>query len=306
MQNSTGGFGGGHGHASHLAATYAAVLSIALVGGDETYNMIDRKAMWHWLGKLKQPSGGFQICENGEEDTRGAYCALVVASLLNLPLELPLESPARAAGLETLSDGLGPYLSRCQTYEGGISASPGNEAHGAYVFCALACLCLLKSPRYSFNEYLNLGSLIDWLSSRQYAPEGGFAGRTNKLVDGCYSHWLGGCWPLVQGSLNGSLKIEDAAAIGVGSLYSTEGLARYILCCCQAPNGGLRDKPSKYVSSDPLYTDSSDFLSGNLIHIIRVTPFPALVRQNIFTVTNKTVTQTNSRVLSHGPPSRRM
>lgn len=172
LQNSTGGFGGGHGHSSHLAATYAALLSIALVGGDDTYSMIDRKTMWHWLGRLKQPTGGFQICEDGEEDTRGAYCALVITSLLNLPLELPPESPARAAGLSTFNDGLGPYLSRCQTYEGGISASPGNEAHGAYVFCALACLSLLGSPRDSFGRYLDLSSLIDWLSSRQYAPEG--------------------------------------------------------------------------------------------------------------------------------------
>lgn len=33
-----------------------------------------------------------------------------------------------------------------QSFEGGISGSPGTEAHGAYAFCALACLCILGKP----------------------------------------------------------------------------------------------------------------------------------------------------------------
>ena len=32
----------------------------------------------------------------------------------------------------------------------------------------------------------------------QETPEGGFAGRTNKLVDACYSWWVGGCWSLIE------------------------------------------------------------------------------------------------------------
>lgn len=28
---------------------------------------------------------------------------------------------------------------------------------------------------------------------------GGFRGRTNKLVDGCYSWWVGGCFALLEG-----------------------------------------------------------------------------------------------------------
>ena len=28
--------------------------------------------------------------------------------------------------------------------------------------------------------------------------EGGFQGRTNKLVDGCYSFWQGGIFPLMH------------------------------------------------------------------------------------------------------------
>ena len=90
--------------------------------------------------------------------------------------------------------------------------------------------------------------LISWLSARQYAPEGGFAGRTNKLVDGCYSHWVGGCWPLIETAIAGDQNMFPGTLEASGSLYSHEGLIRYILSCCQSESGGLRDKPGKYVA----------------------------------------------------------
>lgn len=34
-----------------------------------------------------------------------------------------------------------------QTFEGGISGAPDTEAHGAYAFCALACLSILGPPQ---------------------------------------------------------------------------------------------------------------------------------------------------------------
>lgn len=70
MQNDSGGFGGGNGQLSHLATTYAVVLALALVGGEEAYEVVDRKAMWRWLCSLKQADGGFQVCLGGEEDIR--------------------------------------------------------------------------------------------------------------------------------------------------------------------------------------------------------------------------------------------
>lgn len=45
MQNPTGGFGGGHGQMSHSASSYAAVLTLAMVGGEEAYRLIDRRGM---------------------------------------------------------------------------------------------------------------------------------------------------------------------------------------------------------------------------------------------------------------------
>ena len=192
---------------------------------------------WHWLGRMKQLDGGFSMVKGGEVDIRGAYCSMVIITLLNLPMELPADLPARLVGDETFLTNLEGWLKRCQTFQGGMSGAPNNEAHGAYAFCGLACLSIIDAPSRSLARNLNMSSLISCLSSLQNAPESGFAGRTNKLVDGCYSHWVGGCWALISAALEQSPPMD---------LWSREGLVRYILCCCQNHRGGgLRDKPSK-------------------------------------------------------------
>ncbi|KAI1845992.1 hypothetical protein JX265_000918 [Neoarthrinium moseri] len=256
LQNDTGGFGGGFGQQSHLATTYAMILALAIVGGEEAYAIIDRRAMWKWLCALKHPGGGFQMSVGGEVDVRGAYCAAVIISLLNLPLDLSSDSPARAAGVTDLFAGLDSYVRRCQTYEGGISGKPDAEAHGAYAFCALGCLSILDAPHRIIPRILDVPRLISWLSARQYAPEGGFSGRTNKLVDGCYSHWVGACWPLIQASLgeSASRQPEESPTLETHSFYDREGLIRYILSCGQdhSSRGGMRDKPGK--RSDAYHT----------------------------------------------------
>ncbi|KAL7269877.1 CAAX farnesyltransferase (FTase) subunit beta [Rhizina undulata] len=239
LQNESGGFGGGNQQMSHLASTYAAILSLTIVGPDpETgihpLSIVDRNAMYRWLHSLHDPvTGAFPVCLNGEADVRGVYCALTIISLLGIPT----------------SDGLltntANYLTNCQSYEGGFGASPGGkEAHGGYAFCALAALCLLGGPE-EIAKRVDVPALVRWLSARQYAPEGGLSGRTNKLVDGCYSTWIGGCWALVEAALNVQKEIAGKWNGVVGSLWSREGLARYILSCCQAKHGGLRDKPGK-------------------------------------------------------------
>lgn len=97
-----------------------------------------------------------------------------------------------------------------------------------------------------FNRYLDMPFLIDWLSSKQLAPEGGFCGRTNKLVDGCYSHWAGGCWPLIEAAIReGKQDAQDKNHLGKG-LFDNQGLTRWILNCCQETKWGLlRDKVGK-------------------------------------------------------------
>ncbi|KAI0864486.1 terpenoid cyclases/Protein prenyltransferase [Xylaria cubensis] len=256
IQNESGGFGGGFGQQSHLATTYAMVLALAIVGGESAYQVIDRRAMWKWLCALREPDGGFRLTLGGEIDVRGAYCAAVLVTILKLPLDLPSDSPSYTPEQPNLFTGLADYVRRCQTFEGGISARPGAEAHGAYAFCALGCLAVLDAPHRIFPRCLDMPRLISWLSSRQYAPEGGLSGRTNKLVDGCYSHWVGGCWPLIAAAIHGPVIAAsiESPSFNVDDLYSREGLIRYILCCGQdqTKRGGMRDKP--FQPSDAYHT----------------------------------------------------
>ena len=44
-----------------------------------------------------------------------------------------------------------------QTYEGGISGKPQSEAHGAYAFCVLACLCILGPPHETIPKLVASG-----------------------------------------------------------------------------------------------------------------------------------------------------
>ena len=36
-----------------------------------------------------------------------------------------------------------------------------------------------------------------WAAHRQMPLEGGFQGRTNKLVDSCYSYWMSALFPMI-------------------------------------------------------------------------------------------------------------
>lgn len=165
----------------------------------------------------------------------------------------------------------------CQTYEGGFGGEPnGGEAHGGYAYCALASLHLLGKNELIMDKH----ALRGWLARRQLSFEGGFSGRTNKLVDGCYSFWQGACMALLNISdsttpapiepylLHGisvpdeknkpnshlqdqnlhyqpSSSTEQNGDNGSLLLFDQHKLQRYILLCAQEPSGGLRDKPSK-------------------------------------------------------------
>lgn len=47
---------------------------------------------------------------------------------------------------------------------------------------------------------IDVKRLYRWAVNMQGIPieGGGFKGRTNKLVDGCYSWWVGGLFPLLE------------------------------------------------------------------------------------------------------------
>lgn len=37
---------------------------------DPASNPVSVFSRWQWIGRLKQPDGGFRVCEGGEEDVR--------------------------------------------------------------------------------------------------------------------------------------------------------------------------------------------------------------------------------------------
>lgn len=236
-QNPYGGFGGGTGQLSHLAPTYAAVNVLALCQDPTAWEKINRQKCYEWLISMKQRNGSFTMCQGGESDTRATYCALAVASLLNIMTPQLVEN-------------CGEFFRSCQTYEGGFANDPYAEAHAGYTFCSVAGLCLLGSPKQMLTKYSNMERLIQWLISRQMIVEGGFSGRTNKLVDGCYSHWAGGCWPFIEAAL----ELDSDSK----SLWNRSALQDYVIVCCQDVNGGLRDKPG----TNPDTYHSNYVLSG--------------------------------------------
>ena len=113
---------------------------------------------------------------------------------------------------------------------------------GGYSFCGASALALLGT-----TSTVNLNSLLRWAVNRQMRYEGGFQGRTNKLVDGCYSFWQGCLVQVAQMLIEKSCS-DDGYTINIDDLlFHREALQEYILICCQKPNGGLLDKPGKYV-----------------------------------------------------------
>ncbi|XP_003472561.1 protein farnesyltransferase subunit beta isoform X1 [Cavia porcellus] len=223
-QSPDGGFGGGPGQHPHLAPTYAAVNALCIIGTEEAYDIINREKLLQYLYSLKQPDGSFLMHVGGEVDARSAYCAASVASLTNIITP-------------DLFEGTAEWIARCQNWEGGIGGVPGMEAHGGYTFCGLAALVILKK-----EYYLNLKSLLQWVTSRQMRFEGGFQGRCNKLVDGCYSFWQAGLLTL----LHRALHTQGDTALSMSHwMFHQQALQEYLLMCCQCPAGGLLDKPGK-------------------------------------------------------------
>ena len=261
LQHEDGGFRGSpRGHA-HLIATYAAIMSIANLGIPEAYDIVDIPKMKNFLLKMKnnnfeidkKPSytdkngvylitrenegdfisyhtafpGTFQNHINGESDLRSTYCAMTTASVLNLINWDDLSN-------DPLTKGVVENIKNCQTFEGGLGPEPYCEAHGGYSYCGIATLVLLNK----LHE-IDVNAFIRWLVSRQMTKEGGFNGRTNKLVDSCYSFW--------QGSVFNLLYMTDKKySYDMELLYDQLSLQAYILFACQEQKGGLIDKPGRY------------------------------------------------------------
>lgn len=156
----------------HLAMTYTALASLAILGDD--YGRVRRAAVAQALAAFQQPDGAFAATpQGGERDVRFVYCACAVAAMLN-----DWRGIDRAAAVR--------FVRSCLSYDGAFAQAPGLEAHGGYTFCALASLALLGELDTALAP-AERARVAHWLVARQ---ETGFNGRPHKPVDTCYSFWV--------------------------------------------------------------------------------------------------------------------
>jgi len=233
---------------------------------------VRRDKMYKWFLSLKQPDGSFLVSHDAEVDVRGLYCLLVTATLLNLLTPELLESVPE-------------FIAACQSYEGGFSSaslpfldgtdtskyptSCLGEAHGGYTFSCLASWVLVQPYLAALRESgepakasvgINSKSLLRWMVNMQGdgLDLGGFKGRTNKLVDGCYAWWVGGCFPLLESLGIATEPTTDVAQPSNSeegwqdvddSLYNQQGLQEYLLWASQHPSGaeGQTTKASRCI-----------------------------------------------------------
>ncbi|ESL09629.1 protein farnesyltransferase [Trypanosoma rangeli SC58] len=186
------GFSGGRvAQEPHLAVSYAASCSLCILEKPEYLHALPRAAIKRWMLSLRCKDGSFCMHIGGEADLRASYSVAIIATLLQLD-EVAAYSDGRDEALFT--EQTAAYVASCQTHEGGFACGLyGTEAHGAYTQCGLGALILMRRP-----HLCNYAALRRWLTARQMKFEGGFNGRTNKLVDSCYSHWVGASHMLMR------------------------------------------------------------------------------------------------------------
>lgn len=201
-------------------------MAIALLECEEAYQIVDRDLFKKFILSCRstKDNGAYCIHVGGETDLRATYIAVLAAKLFNF-----LD--------DSVTEGVAEHIAKCQTFEGGIAPSPNTEAHAGYTFCGVATLALLGKL-----DSINIMRLVDWGCNKQKILEGGFCGRTNKLVDSCYSVWLGSVFSILNEYLGFQFQVD-----GGHLLYDQMRLQQYILIGCQTQMGGLVDKIGKKV-----------------------------------------------------------
>lgn len=206
----------------HTVTQYATIMGIALIGTEDAYNLIDRPALYRQLMRLKLPNGAFRTTIDMEHDVRSTFAALMIAQSVNIMTD-------------DLIEGVAEFAASCQGYDGGIAPRPGLESHGGYVHCAVGILHILGKL-----DMLDLPALVRWISMRQMDYTGGFNGRPNKLVDSCYSWWIGTACKILSEHLH------------IPPFWNERAMADYILRISQQQNGGFCDHAPS--GADPFHT----------------------------------------------------
>lgn len=206
----------------NIVNQFAVVSLISSIGTEEAYLSYNRTKLYHLLSDLKHPSGAFRASYNDGFDLRSTFASVLLIHIFNINDQKLLENVIA-------------FTLKCQTYEGGFSGNPFGEAHGGFTFCALSILKLTNSL-----NCCNLNSLLRWIAMQQSEFSGGFHGRTNKLVDSCYSFWIGFAAKTVSDFLS------------IPLVFDFEQLSSFLLSSCQNHKGGFRDSPPNNV--DPFHT----------------------------------------------------
>lgn len=208
--------------------TVSAVQILAMVDGfDELEKRVPdgKMKIGKYIADLQQPNGTFAGDEWGETDTRFLYGALNALSLLNLlpnqqPDQLPLINVSAAVA----------HIKACQNFDGGFGVMPGAESHAGQIFTCLGALSI-GGELDSFLGEAGKDRLGAWLSERQLEDSGGFNGRPMKLVDVCYSWWVG----------------SSLAMINRLHWIDKKKLTAFILQCQDPEQGGIADRPGDMV-----------------------------------------------------------
>ncbi len=222
-----GGFGAAPGHDAHILYTGYSVQILTMIDG---FDALEEKMaggkhkIATFIANLQQPDGRFAGDQWGETDTRFLFSAFYTLSLLGyMPHQRPSEPPMINVQAATA------YIKACHNSDGGFGVAPGAESHSGQVFTCVGAL----SVAGELDSYLGeegKDSLGAWLSERQLGS-GGLNGRPEKLVDVCYSWWVGSSLAMID-----RLHWLDQAK-----------LTTFILQCQDPDEGGIADRPEDMV-----------------------------------------------------------
>lgn len=159
---------------AHIAGTFFALLSLVLLKDD--LGRVKRREILLWLTKLQRPDGSFgqTLGENGRveggNDTRFGYMATGIRWILRGNIEGSVDG---VPDIEV--DKFVRCVQMSETYDGGISEAPFQEAHAGFASCAICSLYLLdrlplsasQAPDNRPRGLSNLPMTLKWLAARQ-------------------------------------------------------------------------------------------------------------------------------------------
>lgn len=171
-------------------------------------------------------TGNFKGDEWGEQDTRFLYGAFNALSLLGL---LSLVDVSKAVG----------YVKKCENFDGAYGIRPGAESHAGQVFTCVGALAIAGRL-----DLVNQDRLGGWLSERQL-ENGGLNGRPEKLVDSCYSWWVGASLAMIDRLhwIDGDKLAAFVLKCQVSPIDTAPSLDILIMVTQDPEAGGFGDRP---------------------------------------------------------------